>query len=1005
MYARRKPLSAIMIVLLFTTHVCLAEKDTLSATCYVQHFDNTSGLPQNSVKSIAKDAWGYIWLATENGITRFDGAHFLNFDGRNTNITSNRFISFLTSPAGDLWAHNAAEEKVKLHAGQAVRDTQVYRYPRSFYEWYAKADYKDSGSFYTAFRPEAMLSERNFVRRLVYYLDKDTYYECTQDKVSFYEKGVIRYAVPFSPQHRWEFFVLGKRLYYLHKDLTVTHFSATPQRMALNGEIALEKIPAGEKIKFFWNVYMPSQGVVYINNNFYLIKANEEGLLASKKVITGFRLSERDEIKNILYDEADEHLYLGSFTNGLFILSTPAFHAGHIGSGDVYYGQTPYNRNAVLTPQGDILGTDGYTKRIASVKKLIPSDHYGILTDSLHRIWVKWGHWLYQLDGASFAVLRKWALPDEIAVIYDGGDGNMWLSIRRYGVMTLNMYDEKATPRKQLSVNEEVTFFARWQNVMYIATGQRCIRMDIPSGQTAIIPELQHKQIRSLYISGPDEMWITTYGNGFYRYYKKKLTAFPPDANGYLSTAHCIIPDKQGYFWITTNNGLFQISQHDLRSYAEDTTATLYYHYYDKNDGFLTNEFNGGCVPCAVKLDNGMLSLPSLRGMVFFNPDSIRAPLPVNRLFIDRIIADKQEMPVTGHLDLPRKLNQLSFRVSSPYMGNRKNLQITYMLQENDQPSMWLPVPEDGTISLSMLSSGEYTLIVRKLNGFGKNNYEEKRITFNVAAAWYQTGWFKLLLVATLFVACFLMMRLRIRYVQKRNARLEEAVALKTKELQQRTDIQERIIRSVSHDIQTPLRYQQLLSRKLYEGLFQERMPALTEIAKVMHDHTNRLSFMTDNLLKYLKIQVATGPLQKETFLLAGLVHDVRMIFRDIAKEKGTEIFNYVPAQLEWEGNMQLLSVVLHNLVDNAVKVTHHGSIIIGAQVRNNQTVILVKDTGPGMRPDLLQWLNETGIPTPSQSGMGLMIVKELVNLLELDLYVSSLPNEGCCFCIQTRIS
>ncbi|MBC9932528.1 sensor histidine kinase [Chitinophaga qingshengii] len=577
--------------------------------------------------------------------------------------------------------------------------------------------------------------------------------------------------------------------------------------------------------------------------------------------------------------------------------------------------------------------------------------------------------------------------------------------MRGAGLVALPMYQPNAVPRKLLTVEDEITFFARWEKTVYVATKRGCYRINLRSGNITSIPELEHKQIRSLYISGPEEMWITTYGDGFFRYYKNKLTALPPDANNYLSTAHCIVPDKQGYFWITTNNGLFQISQDDLRNYTKDTTTTLYYHYYDKNDGFLTNEFNGDCVPCAVKLDNGILSLPSLRGLVFFNPDSIRGSLPENHLFVDKIIADKREMPVAGHLNLPRKLNQLSFKVSSPYMGNRKNLQIAYSLQEDNQPVLWLPVPEDGTISLSMLSSGDYTLVIRKLNGFGKNNYEEKIITFSIAVAWYQTTWARILFMMGILAGSFMFIHLRIRYIQRRNTQLEAAVTLKTKELQQRTDIQERIIRSVSHDIQTPLKYQQLLSRKLYESLFQERLPALTELAKLVHDHTHRLSFMTDNLLKYLKVQVASGPLQKETFLLANLVRDVLMIFQGIALEKGTETHNDVPAQLEWEGNMQLLSVVLHNLVDNAVKVTRNGTISIGTEVRHNQTVILVKDTGPGMPAGLLQWLNEKDLPVPSQSGMGLMIVKELISLLELELYVSSLPGEGCCFCIQARTS
>ncbi|WP_246485093.1 two-component regulator propeller domain-containing protein [Chitinophaga qingshengii] len=233
--------------MLFVTRVCAAENASLPDSCYVQHFDNTNGLPQNSVKSIVKDASGFIWLATENGLTRFDGAHFTNYERSNTGITSNRFITFLTSPSGELWAYNSNEERLKLLDGKAVRDTLPHKYPRSFYQWYAKDNYQDTGRFYLAYRPEVMLSERACIRKLIYYLDKDSYYECTQYNVAFYEKGTLRYTVPFSSQNRWEFFLLGKRLYYLHKNLTVTLFSSTPQTLELGGEIMKEPRPGNNK--------------------------------------------------------------------------------------------------------------------------------------------------------------------------------------------------------------------------------------------------------------------------------------------------------------------------------------------------------------------------------------------------------------------------------------------------------------------------------------------------------------------------------------------------------------------------------------------------------------------------------------------------------------------------------------------------------------------------------------------------------------------------------------
>ena len=53
---------------------------------------DTDHLPQNSVKSIAPDKYGFIWMTTENGLVRFDGKNFKIFNSNNINITSNRFL-------------------------------------------------------------------------------------------------------------------------------------------------------------------------------------------------------------------------------------------------------------------------------------------------------------------------------------------------------------------------------------------------------------------------------------------------------------------------------------------------------------------------------------------------------------------------------------------------------------------------------------------------------------------------------------------------------------------------------------------------------------------------------------------------------------------------------------------------------------------------------------------------------------------------------------------------
>lgn len=71
----------------------------------LNNWDNTSGLPQNTVFSITKDSTGYLWFVTEEGFARFDGMNFKVFDETNiTGLESSYFLDIETSMEGGVWA-------------------------------------------------------------------------------------------------------------------------------------------------------------------------------------------------------------------------------------------------------------------------------------------------------------------------------------------------------------------------------------------------------------------------------------------------------------------------------------------------------------------------------------------------------------------------------------------------------------------------------------------------------------------------------------------------------------------------------------------------------------------------------------------------------------------------------------------------------------------------------------------------------------------------------------
>src|SRR5690606_4887016 len=155
----------------------------------------------------------------------------------------------------------------------------------------------------------------------------------------------------------------------------------------------------------------------------------------------------------------------------------------------------------------------------------------------------------------------------------------------------------------------------------------------------------------------------------------------------------CIVEDRNGFFWISSNKGLFQVKEKSLLDYAAKKVTAIYYHYYNKDAGFLTNEFNGGCQPCATRLGSTVF-FPSMSGVVTFNPEETSPNLPRYAIFIDEALIDNQKVSLGDTLYLNRKFDRITLFINSPYYGNNNNLNFEAKL-EGDDYNEWTKVSDE----------------------------------------------------------------------------------------------------------------------------------------------------------------------------------------------------------------------------------------------------------------------------------------------------------------------
>src|SRR5262245_35596432 len=97
------------------------------------HWTAETGLPQNIITAIHQTPEGYLWVATLDGLTRFDGVRFTVFNKSNTpGLSSNRFYCLYQDAQGDLWAGTEVGVVTRHHQGQFITYTTEHGLPRSF---------------------------------------------------------------------------------------------------------------------------------------------------------------------------------------------------------------------------------------------------------------------------------------------------------------------------------------------------------------------------------------------------------------------------------------------------------------------------------------------------------------------------------------------------------------------------------------------------------------------------------------------------------------------------------------------------------------------------------------------------------------------------------------------------------------------------------------------------------------------------------------------------------
>lgn len=555
---------------------------------------------------------------------------------------------------------------------------------------------------------------------------------------------------------------------------------------------------------------------------------------------------------------------------------------------------------------------------------------------------------------------------------------------------------------------------------------------------------LKEQHIYVLYLDSKQQMWIGS-ENGVYVYsFVTNLLReykIETDDSGAKDKVFCVFEDEQNRIWIGTrsglglfiegkqvfkmittkdglpNNNIFGILQDGFgrlwlstnRGLACYTPENERIRTYSLIDGLQSDQFNRYAY---CKTASGEMYFGGINGITHFYPEQLRdnpfTPAVVITQFnmFNKVVLPDDETGIlsediseTTNISLRPQQTSFSITFTVPnYLSAQHN---TFAFKLDGYDKEWSYTTDMRTVYYSNLPSGNYTFYVKAANSDGKWNEESTILHIEVLPYWWNTIWARTLfilfaIILTYFVARFFYNR----QLLKNQLELERIEKEKMEEVNQ---MKLRFFINISHEFRTPLT---LIVSPLQEILSMTNDRRIQSQVKLIQRNTNRLLYLVNQLMDYRRAELGVFELRVVEQSPLPQIEELMGMFERLAKQKeidfildneiGKKVVLYDP---------HYFYLILTNLLSNAFKFTaQHEKITIHLKMADNNLIVIVSDTGNGIQKELHDKIFERFYQVNSDNlgtGIGLSLVKRLVELHHGTITLDSEPEEGSTFTVS----
>jgi signal transduction histidine kinase/DNA-binding response OmpR family regulator/streptogramin lyase len=528
--------------------------------------------------------------------------------------------------------------------------------------------------------------------------------------------------------------------------------------------------------------------------------------------------------------------------------------------------------------------------------------------------------------------------------------------------------------------------------------------------------------IRSLYVDRDGWLWIGTEGRGLARLdprgwgangtaaASRRIATINVSVGLFDNVIHQILEDDASRLWMSTNRGIFWVSRPELMAYADGRIPRVQSTGYTERDGMRNREANGGVQPAGARGLDGRLWFPTQDGVVVVDPktlqnrDSVAPPVIVEQV----IAGDSTLLPARGAVTLSAAQRDVRIEFTALTFLEPRNVRFRYRLNGYDRD--WVDAGNRRSAFYTQLPPGTYTFEVQVSTVRNAWHTRGASLTLTASPRWFETGLVKLSAALALLALLVLGIRRRVSDATERAVELERVVAERTATLRERERLlaaqaeelqaldkaRSRFFANVSHELRTPL--------TLTIGPIEDARNIATSDPRVERwldialRNARRLLRLVNQILDVAKLEAGEMRLDPRPMDLSAFLRGLLSAFQPVAERKRITMQIEAPEVYRVILDADAIEKIVTNLLSNAVKFTpHDGHVVMTLTAEEEQLVIAVRDSGPGIPADRLAHVferfyqvDESVTSIQPGTGIGLSLVKELVDLQRGTVTVAS---------------